>query len=185
MTPGVAAMASALSMISSGVTQTGQPGPWISSTSSGRSWSMPLRMMEWVWPPQTSMMAQGRVTVRRMSSKQTLGELGVAEFSRYFMRRLSRFPLRQSVARSAHGFAELFLDEADLAEQVERLHGGLFVEPRDGEADVDDGVVAHFDFGHVGQAGFLDDAAEVELAHADAVCFVDFDDFAGDSQTHG
>jgi hypothetical protein len=46
ITPGWAAMASALSMISRGVTQTGQPGPWISSTASGSSWSMPLRMME-------------------------------------------------------------------------------------------------------------------------------------------
>jgi len=37
MTSGRAAMARALSMTSSGVTHTGQPGPWIISTPSGRS----------------------------------------------------------------------------------------------------------------------------------------------------
>ena len=52
-------MASALSIISSGVTQTGQPGPWIISISRGSIWSMPFRMIECVWPPQTSMMFQG------------------------------------------------------------------------------------------------------------------------------
>jgi hypothetical protein len=41
MTLSRAAIASALSMISSGVTQTGHPGPWIISRPSGSSWSMP------------------------------------------------------------------------------------------------------------------------------------------------
>ena len=59
MTSGRAAIASARSIVSSGVTHTGQPGPWISSTPSGSSWSMPLRMIVWVWPPQTSMSAHG------------------------------------------------------------------------------------------------------------------------------
>jgi hypothetical protein len=36
ITSGRAAMASALSMISTGVTQTGQPGPWMSVTSGGQ-----------------------------------------------------------------------------------------------------------------------------------------------------
>ena len=80
ITPGCAAMASALSIISSGVTQTGQPGPWISSISSGSSWSMPLRMIEWVCPPQTSIMAHGRVVMARISSKSTLRQFGIAEF---------------------------------------------------------------------------------------------------------
>ncbi len=40
-TPGRAAISSALSIVSSGVTQTGQPGPWIISMASGSSWSMP------------------------------------------------------------------------------------------------------------------------------------------------
>jgi len=58
MTSGRLAISSALSMISSGVTHTGQPGPWIISTPSGSSWSMPCRMIEWVCPPQTSIIAQ-------------------------------------------------------------------------------------------------------------------------------
>ena len=59
MTSGRDAISSALSIISRGVTQTGQPGPWISSIPSGRSWSRPWRMIECVWPPQTSIIAQG------------------------------------------------------------------------------------------------------------------------------
>ncbi len=50
-------MSSALSIMPTGVTHTGHPGPWMSSMASGRSWSMPLRMMLCVWPPHTSMIA--------------------------------------------------------------------------------------------------------------------------------
>ena len=63
ITSGRDAISSALSMISSGVTHTGQPGPWIISISSGSSWSMPCRMIECVCPPQTSMIAQRRLVV--------------------------------------------------------------------------------------------------------------------------
>ncbi len=64
MTSGRPAMASALSMSSSGVTQTGQPGPWIIRIPAGSSSSMPWRTMVWVWPPQTSISVHGRdVTV--------------------------------------------------------------------------------------------------------------------------
>jgi len=48
MTSSRAAISSARSIISSGVTQTGHPGPWMNSTAPSSSWSMPLRMMEWV-----------------------------------------------------------------------------------------------------------------------------------------
>jgi hypothetical protein len=37
-----------------GMMQTGQPGPWTSSTVSGNRDSNPYLKMEWVWPPQTS-----------------------------------------------------------------------------------------------------------------------------------
>ena len=67
MTFGRAAMASALSISSSGVTHTGQPGPCTSSISGGSSWSRPWRTMACVWPPQISMMTHGRVTVRCIS----------------------------------------------------------------------------------------------------------------------
>jgi len=41
MTSGRAAMTSALSICSSGVTQTGQPGPWIIRTPAGNASSIP------------------------------------------------------------------------------------------------------------------------------------------------
>ncbi len=66
MTSGRDAMAIARSISSSGVTQTGQPGPWTRRTSSGSSSSIPNLRMEWVCPPQTSMSVQGRVTVSRI-----------------------------------------------------------------------------------------------------------------------
>ena len=61
ITPSRAAMACALSIVSSGVTHTGHPGPCTSSIPSGRSRSMPCFTIEWVWPPQTSIITQGRV----------------------------------------------------------------------------------------------------------------------------
>ena len=85
ITPGCSAMASALSMISSGVTQTGQPGPWIISTPSGSSWSMPCRMIECVWPPQTSIIAHGRVVSAWIWSTRRLARSGSLNSSRYFM----------------------------------------------------------------------------------------------------
>ena len=76
ITSGRAAISSALSIISSGVTHTGQPGPWISSTCSGSNWSMPCRMMVWVCPPHTSISVQGRVTVARMRSSSRAASSG-------------------------------------------------------------------------------------------------------------
>jgi len=70
ITSGREAMATALSTSSTGVTHTGQPGPWMRRISGGSSSSMPKRTMLWVWPPHTSMMAQGRVTRARMASIQ-------------------------------------------------------------------------------------------------------------------
>ncbi len=84
MTPGCAAMARARSIVSNGVTHTGQPGPWISSIVSGKSWSMPLRMIEWVWPPHTSIKAHGRLAVRRISSNSRCASSGSRNSSRYF-----------------------------------------------------------------------------------------------------
>ena len=64
ITPGRDAMSMARSISSSGVTQTGQPGPWTSVTPSGSSSSTPNFTIAWVWPPQTSMMVHGRVVMR-------------------------------------------------------------------------------------------------------------------------
>jgi hypothetical protein len=68
ITSGREAIVKALSTNSSEVTHTGQPGPCTSSISWGSSWSRPWRTMACVWPPQISMITQGRVTVRRISA---------------------------------------------------------------------------------------------------------------------
>ena len=90
ITSGRAAMARARSMVSRGVTQTGQPGPWTRVISGGSSWSMPWRMMEWVWPPQISMMVQGRVTVAAMRPSSALASWGSRYSSRCFTDRSFR-----------------------------------------------------------------------------------------------
>ena len=139
ITSGRAAMASARSIISSGVTQTGQPGPWISSISSGSSWSMPLRMIEWVCPPQTSMSAHGRVAaaldlVSRRARERRVAELvEVLHDASALLARVRRRP------------TELLLEHAELVEQRERLERRGLVELGDGEAGVDDRVVADVD----------------------------------------
>ena len=48
ITLALAAIACALSMVSSGVTQTGHPGPCTSSTVAGSNSSRPCRTMVWV-----------------------------------------------------------------------------------------------------------------------------------------
>ncbi len=87
ITSGREAMAWARSIISSDVTQTGQPGPWTSSTSGGRTRSMPYLTMVCVWPPQTSMMIHGRVTVRAMAAASFRAAAASRYSSRYFMAR--------------------------------------------------------------------------------------------------
>ncbi len=86
ITSGRRAMAWALSIISSEVTQTGQPGPWTSSTSPASRWSMPYLTMVWVWPPQTSIKTQGRVTMRRISRDDLARQRRVAVFVHEFHR---------------------------------------------------------------------------------------------------
>jgi hypothetical protein len=46
----------------------GQPGPWIIRTPFGSASSMPCLTSVWVWPPQTSINAHGRVVMRWISS---------------------------------------------------------------------------------------------------------------------
>ena len=85
ITSGRAAMATARSMISMGVTHTGQPGPWIRVISRGSISSSAKRMMAWVWPPQISMMFHGRVTAARMAAASRLTPSALRYSSRYFM----------------------------------------------------------------------------------------------------
>jgi hypothetical protein len=63
ITSGREAISIALSMSSTGVTQTGQPGPCTRVISLGSSSSIPNLMIAWVWPPQISMIVQGLVTI--------------------------------------------------------------------------------------------------------------------------
>ena len=188
MTSGRDAISSALSIISSGVTQTGQPGPWISSMPSGSSWSRPCRMIEWVWPPQTSIIAQGWVAVRWMSSSSRLASSGSLNSSRYFIARLrpAVSPAPASVpvgpgqpgllGRPAPVVAELGVQLAHLPEELERLQRGLLVEALQGEPDVHDRVLADLEVRDVGQAHLLGHAAEVHLRHRRAVLLPDRQD---------
>ena len=87
VTSGREAMAWARSIISSEVTQTGQPGPCTNSTSVGSTRSMPYLTMVCVWPPQTSMTTHGRVTVRAMASASFRAASASRYSSTYFMAR--------------------------------------------------------------------------------------------------
>src|SRR5487761_2046954 len=171
ITLGREAIASALSITSSGVTHTGQPGPWISSISSGSNWSMPLRMMEWVWPPQTSMMAHGRVTILRISEAMRWAMAPSRNSFTYFIGR----PLV---------FSQFLVEHAELLKQLQALAGGFLVDPVQREADMHDGVLAHLNIGDVLEADGLGDAAEVHLAHQGSVVFEDLTHAAGNRQAH-
>jgi hypothetical protein len=62
------AIAMALSINSSGVTQTGHPGPCTRVIDSGSSRSIPDLIRVWVWPPQISISVHGRVTTFSIAS---------------------------------------------------------------------------------------------------------------------
>src|SRR6476469_3017168 len=160
------AMATALSMSSMGVTQTGQPGPCTSVISFGSRSSRPLFTMVWVWPPQISMIVHGWVTFLRIAAANCSAALG------------SRYSLRN--------FTELLFHRAHLLEVFEDAFGFVLVNHADGKSDVDQDVLADLRFGSVGEIDFLADAAEIDLADAegDVACVDDFDDPAWDCQTH-
>ena len=56
-----------------------------------------------------------------------------------------------------------FLHFAQVFENFVRL---LFVEATDSKTDVDDDIVSDLSFGHVREARFLEDTAEIDLARA-------------------
>src|SRR4051812_17590717 len=125
-----AATASARSICSSGVTHTGQPGPWMTRTFPGNSRSMPLRMSVCVCPPHTSMTDHGRVAVRAIEATSARARSGSRYSSRYFM----------VVPQLAH-----------LAQHFKQALGLGGVEPADGDAGVDDDVLADLRLGHARQ----------------------------------
>src|SRR5512143_881620 len=152
ITPGRRAMAWARSICSSGVTQTGQPGPWTSVIVSGSRRSMPERSRVWVWPPQISISVQGRCAARAIAARAPRA----ACWSRYSSTK--RTASAPAAARRRRG-----------VEPLEVAHGGEdlvhparlgLVDLGDGEADVDDDELAGEDVRRVGEADLLDHAAE-------------------------
>src|SRR5262245_36375222 len=171
MTPGRDAISKARSISSSGVTHTGQPGPWTSDTCGGSSSSSPCRTTECVCPPHTSMSTHGRVTLARIVSQRRATTVG------------SRYSSRNFTAAVRFGFGVIEL--ADLLQQREHaLRLGL-VELGECEPDVDECVFADGNLGNVLEAYPLEDAAEIDLAHEQVVLAVQFNDLAGDAEAHG
>src|SRR5690554_1130816 len=126
-------------MIVSGVTQTGQPGPWIRLRDGGSKRSRPCLTMEWVCPPQTSISVQGRVCRRAMASARAFTDAALRYSSRYFM--------------------AYVLQRGNLFQH--RLRLGL-VQTRNRETGMDDDIVADFGFRNVGQVDHLDHTAEID-----------------------
>ncbi len=164
ITPGSPAMAIAVSMLSAGVTQTGQPGPCSKVTPGGSNRSMPWRTMECVWPPQISISVQGRVVIRAIAVAVALRQCRVAELVEVFHDASSGSVCGKILQRSARG---------------------LGVDHRDGEAGVHQHVIAEHRLGHIGQVDQLDDAAERDAALAGQfVVAVDAEDLSGDGEAH-
>src|SRR5579872_188163 len=163
---GRAAMATALSMSSIGVTHTGQPGPWTSVISRGSRSSRPLLTMVWVWPPQISMMVQGRVTFLRIAVASCSAAFG----SRY----------------SLTNFTEFLFYISHLLEVFEHALGFFFVDHADGEADMDENIFADLSFWRVGEADFFANAAKIDFCRTEGnIASVDnFDDLTRDRETH-
>src|SRR5512135_930369 len=155
----------ALSISSSGVTHTGQPGPCTRSISGGSNWSRPLLRMECVWPPHTSMIFQGRVTHWRIS----LSTARVSAPSRYSsMYFILISPVHHALAIAGE-VRQLVGQHVHLAQYLERLLGLLLIQPANAKADVNDGVVADLNVGQVFKASFFHHTAKVHFAHLQAI----------------
>src|SRR3954451_15330857 len=87
--------------------------------------------------------------------------------------------------RGGERVAELLVHQPEPFELGQGLQRGAFVEPLDGEPDVDDHVVADPDVRQVLQADVLADAAEVDLGHQRVVAFLEADDPARYREAHG
>ena len=107
MTSGRAASAIAWSIISSGVTQTGQPGPCTSVDAGGSSSSMPYLTMACVCPPQTSMIVHGRVDGSRIAATHCSAAAGSRYSSTNFIGRCPRERIDRDLDLVAHRSASL------------------------------------------------------------------------------
>ena len=147
----------------------GSPGPWIISISSGSSWSMPCRMIECVWPPQTSMIAHGRVVAAWISSSSLRGQLGVAELVEVLHRAAPRRAVRgcrscrrrpcrgtpACLAASANPSPNSSSSTPSCSKFASVAVRRLLVEPLQREPDVHDDVLADLDVRDVLQAHLL------------------------------
>src|SRR5262252_11159573 len=163
VTPGRDAIACARSSVSSAVTQTGQPGPCTSSMAWGSTSSMPYLTIVCVWPPHTSMIVQGRVTLRSMAYTSFRTARASRNSSRYFI----EFPQ--------------LLHRVQKLEHAARL--GL-VDLGEGKADMHEHVIAGDDVGDVVEADALRDAAEVNLAHQDPMLAERLDHATRNAEAH-
>src|SRR5271165_4429911 len=159
ITSGRCAIATALSINSIGVTQTGQPGPCTSVMSRGNKSSSPLLTMVWVCPPQISMIVQGRVTFFQIC----WDNCAAAFWSRYSLR----------------NFTEFLLEAAEFFEVLEDTLRLVLVDHADGEADVDEHIFSDLRFGNIGETDLFANAAEVDVTTID-----DFDYAAWNCETH-
>src|SRR5215471_11895842 len=138
------AIATALSINSMGVTQTGHPGPWTSVISFGNKSSSPLLTIVWVCPLQISMTVHGRVTFWRIAA----ASCSAAFWSRYSLR----------------NFTEFLLQRAHLFEQFEDALGLFFVDHADRESHVDQNIFSDLGLRSIGEVDFFADASEVDFA---------------------
>src|SRR6202023_1906145 len=145
ITSGRRAMTWALSIISSGVTQTEQPGPCTSWIPGGKRRSMPFLTMEWVCPPQTSMMTQGLVCTRWISSTIFRATRPSRYSSRYFIGALL-------LATLVHDRRVQLSELVQLFQHLIGARGFFLIYLADGKADVHQDVFADPSIGHVVQA---------------------------------
>src|SRR5579864_7599534 len=119
-----------------------------------------------VWPPQISMIVHGRVTFLRIAATSCSAALG----SRY----------------SLTNFTELLFYVAHLPEVLEDALGFFLVDDADGEADVDQDILADLRFRRVSKVDVFADAAKVDLPQtkSDVAGINDFDDFSWNGETH-
>src|SRR3954447_1678046 len=160
MTSGCRAIACARSIVSSGVTHTGHPGPCASAISSGSSRSSPYLTIECVCPPQTSISTHGRVTLRRMSSRI----LRASPLSRYSSR--------------------CFIELPHFLEKPQRPCRLLRIDPADRKPGMHQHVVSDRRLGQVGETRLPRHSAEIYFGHADAVRVVEFEDPAWNREAH-
>lgn len=85
--------------------------------------------------------------------------------------------------RGFGGVIEL-LEAADRLEQFENSLRFLFIDPREGEADMDQNVITDLRFRNVLQANLFADAAKLHLRHPDRMLVMRLEYFPRNGETH-